>query len=136
VAEKMSENMKQVGRRYMRDMGVAAILYTGVIFAGAYAVRALDLPQWLVVVAAIAPMLPALLMLRAYLVFVNSIDEFQRRIQMEAILIAAGITGFGSFAYGFLEEWAGFPHLPLIWVLPVLIGTWGVAACFVRLRYK
>lgn len=136
MAEKMSENMKQVGRRYMRDMGVAALLYTGVIFAGAYAVRYLDLPQWLVIVAAIAPMLPALMMLRAYLVFVNSIDEFQRRIQMEAILIAAGITGFGTFAYGFLEEWADFPHVPLIWVLPALIGTWGIAACIIRLRYK
>lgn len=132
----MSEHTKQVGRRYMREMGVAAVLYTAVIFAGAYAVRHLDLPQWLVIVAAIAPLLPALMMLRAYMTFVNGIDEFQRRIQLESMLVAAGVTGFATFAYGFLEEWAGFPHLPLIWVLPALIGTWGIAACIIRLRYK
>jgi phosphate/sulfate permease len=77
-----------------------------------------------------------MMMLRAYAVFVDAVDEFQRRIQSEAITISAGVVGFGSFAYGFLEEWAGFPHLPLIWVLPALIGVWGAAACVIRLRYK
>jgi hypothetical protein len=95
-----------------------------------------ELPRWAIILIALAPLLPALLMLRAYVVFLNGIDEFQRRIQTDAILISAAVVGFGSFAYGFLEEWAGFPHLPLIWVFPALIGLWGLAACIVRLRYK
>ncbi len=136
MAEEFSPNQKLAGRQYARDMIIAALLYTVIVFAGAYAIRQFDLPQWLVVIAAIAPLAPALLMLRAYIVFVNAVDEFQRRIQSEAVMIAAGVTGFGAFTYGFLEEWAGFPHVPLIWVLPVLIGSWGVALCIVRLRYK
>lgn len=124
------------GRRYMGNMAVASVLYTIFVFAGAYAIRNEDLPQWAVILAALAPLLPALLMLRAYVIFLNGVDEFQRRIQTDAILIAAGFVGFGSFAYGFLEEWADLPHLPLIWVFPALCGIWGIAACFLRMRYK
>jgi len=135
MIEPVSDKLKPVAQRYARDMIIAALLYSVVVFAGAYATR-LELPHWLIIVAAITPLGPALLMLRAYVTFVNAVDEFQRRIQSEAVMIAAGVTGFGTFTYGFLEEWAGFPHLPLIWVLPILIGSWGVALCIIRLRYK
>jgi hypothetical protein len=123
-------------RRYMGNMIVASVLYTVFVFAGAYATRNDELPRWALIAAALAPLLPALLMLRAYVIFLNGIDEFQRRIQTEAVLIASAVVGFGSFAYGFLEEWAGFPHLPLIWVFPALIGAWGLAVCVLRWRYK
>ena len=135
MIEPVPDKLKPVAQRYVREMIIAGVLYSVVVFAGAYATR-MDLPDWVIVIAAIAPLLPALLMLRAYITFVNGVDEFQRRIQSEAVMIAAGVTGFGTFTYGFLEEWAGLPHLPLIWVLPILIGSWGIALCIVRLRYK
>jgi hypothetical protein len=131
-----STSMKAAGRRYARQMLTAAVIYSAFVFAGAYGVGHMELPRWAVIAASLAPLFPALLMLRAYATFLNRIDEFQRRIQTDAILIAAAIVGFGSFAYGFLEEWANFPHLPLIWVFPALIFFWGLAACIVRLRYK
>lgn len=131
-----SSTTKAVGRRYTREMLTAAGIYTAFVFAGAYGVGHMELPRWAIIAASLAPLLPALLMLRAYATFLRDIDEFQRRIQTDAILIAAAIVGFGSFAYGFLEEWADFPHLPLIWVFPALIFFWGLAACVIRLRYK
>lgn len=131
-----SPSAKDASKRYNRDMLIAGGIYTVCVFAGAFAIDTYTLPQWAVIGLALLPLLPALLMLRAYVVFINAVDEFQRRIQSEAVMLAAGVVGFGSFAYGFLEEWAGFPHLPLIWVLPALIGFWGVALCIVRLRYK
>jgi len=124
------------GRRYMGNMAVASVLYTAAVFGGAFAIRGGEAPQWLAITAALLPLLPALLMLRAYAIFLKGIDEFQRRIQTDAMLVSAAVVGFGSFAYGFLEEWADFPHLPLIWVFPALIGIWGLAACILRLRYK
>ncbi|MBY0565805.1 MAG: hypothetical protein K2P70_00715 [Hyphomonadaceae bacterium] len=124
------------GRRYMGNMAVASVLYTAAVFGGAFAIRGDNTPQWVAIGAALLPLLPALLMLRAYLIFLNGLDEFQRRIQTDAMLVSAAVVGFGSFAYGFLEEWANFPHLPLIWVFPALIGIWGLAACIIRLRYK
>lgn len=130
------ESTKKAGRRYMRDMMVAAGLYTIVIFAGVYTIENLDPPRWLVIVAALAPLAPALLMLRAYLTFMGAVDELQRRIQSEAMLISLATVGFSSFTYGFLEEWANFPHIPLIWVLPAIIAVWGAALGFVRMRYQ
>lgn len=134
--EPLTPTQKRVAKQYARDMIVAGVLYSACVIAGAMALKSMQLPHWAVICIALAPLAPALLMLRAYAVFLNGIDEFQRRIQTDSIMISAAVVGFGSFAYGFLEEWAGFPHLPLIWVLPALIGIWGLVACIVRLRYK
>jgi hypothetical protein len=134
--QETSPTAKRAAGRYARDMIVAGVLYSASVVGGVTAIEKLDLPQAGVIVIALLPLLPALLMLRAYVTFLSGIDEFQRRIQTEAILASAALVGFGSFAYGFLEEWAGFPHLPLIWVLPALIAFWGMAAAIIRLRYK
>src|SRR5690606_20728038 len=60
---------KPAARRYRRDIAVAGVLYVSLVFAGALAIRNFELPQWLVIVLALAPVVPALMMLRAYLVF-------------------------------------------------------------------
>lgn len=135
MTEPVPKKMVRVAQRYTREMIIAGVLYSVAVVAGVYAMR-MDMPHWAIIIAALLPVLPALMMLRAYITFVNGVDEFQRRIQSEAVMIAAGVTGFGCFTYGFLEEWAGFPHLPLIWVLPILIGSWGIAVCILNLRYK
>ena len=71
-----------------------------------------------------------------YVTFVTALDEFQRRIQTEAAIIAAGVIAFASFAYGFLEDWANFPRISLIWVFPALSFTFGIVHRIVRQRYK
>lgn len=127
---------KPAAKRYRRDIAIAGAIYVAIVLGAAFAIRNLDLPQWLIAVLAIAPLAPALMMLRAYLTFVRGMDEFQRSLQTEALVIAAAVIVFASFAYGFLEEWAGFPHVPLIWVFPAFAFTFGLAHAFVRRRYK
>jgi hypothetical protein len=127
---------KEAKRRYFREMAIATALYVGCVFAAALAIRMLDLPQWVVIVLALLPTAPALLMLRAYLVYARAMDEFQRRLQNEALIVATAITLFASFAYGFLEEWADFPHIPLIWVFPAFSLVFGAAHRVIAWRYK
>jgi hypothetical protein len=127
---------KPAARRYRRDMAVAGGLYLAVVFAGVFVIEQMHPPQWLVIALALAPLAPAILMTRAYLVFFASMDEFQRRVQTDAMLLTLAIVGLGAFTYGFLEEWADFPHLPLIWVFPAMIVTWSLAQIAVRRRYK
>jgi hypothetical protein len=127
---------KEAAKRYRRDLGAAGLVYVGLVFGGAFAIRNFDLPQWAVIVLSLLPTAPALMMLRAYLTFLRAMDEFQRRLQGEALAVAAGVTMFGSFAYGFLEEWADFPHLPLIWVFPVFAFVFGIAHLVIRRRYQ
>lgn len=127
---------KEGARRYRREMAIASALYVGAVLGSAFVIRNVEVPRWAIVVLSVLPIAPALLGLRAYLTFWRSMDEFQQRLQSEAITIAAAVVAFSSFAYGFLEEWADFPHLPLIWVLPAFCAVFGVAAAFVSRRYK
>lgn len=136
VCEPMSETGKQARRRYVRDMAISGVLYVGFVFVAALAIRNLALPQWALIALSLLPTAPALLMLRAYLVYTRAMDEFQRRLQSEALIVATGVILFASFAYGFLEEWASFPHLPLIWIFPAFSFVFGITHIVVRRRYK
>lgn len=129
---------RRVARQYVRDMGSAALAYVVVLVGSVYVVRHLAPPQWLAAVLALASAAPALLMMRAYLRRLQGLDEFQRRVEMEAMVVAAAIVGFASFSYGFLQSFAGFPRFDdaLLWVFPALCFVWGVAQVFVRRRYQ
>jgi hypothetical protein len=132
------DNMKEAGRRYTVRMLGTGLLYMAVVFVAVWVIRhsGLQLPQWTVVLISLTPVIPALVMMRVYLTFVRQMDEFNRRIQSEAWLISAGLVGFGTFTYSFLEEWAHFPRLDLVWVFPALIAMWGLATFFVKRRYQ
>ena len=136
VCEPMSETAKKARRLYHRRMAVAGALYVGLVFAGALAVRGASPPQWAAVILALLPTAPALLMLRAFLAYVSALEEFQRRMQTKAVIVAAGLVVFGSFSYGFLEEWADFPRVPLFWVFPVFCVVFGLAHFVIRRRYQ
>jgi hypothetical protein len=125
-------------KQYRRDFLIATVLYTVVLFASVSVLQRMELPKWAVVLVALAPVAPVALMLRAYLTVLGKMDELQRRIQSEAILIAAGVVGFGSFAYGFLEGANVLPSIPgaLLWILPAMIAVWGVALPYVSRRYS
>ncbi|WP_395644549.1 hypothetical protein [Terricaulis sp.] len=127
---------KEAHGRYIRDMAVAAALYVGFVFVAALIIRNLHPPQWALVVLAVLPTAPALLMLRAYVVYLASMDEFQRRMQTDAIVISTGIVVFGSFTYGFLESWANLPHIEMLWVFPIFCMIFGVTHIVIRLRNK
>ena len=129
---------KRASLAYMRDMAICAVVYVGVVFGAVTLIRHMpfSLPQWLVVIVALTPLIPALMMVRTYMTYLRSMDELGRRIQTEAWLISAAIVGLGTFTYSFLEEWAHFPRLDLVWIFPALIFFWGAATFFVRRRYK
>lgn len=117
-------------------MALSGVVYIALVFGAAFVIRNLDAPQWSRIVLALVPTAPALMMLRAYLTYLNALDEFQRRLQTDAMLLAAGVTVFSTFAYGFLEEWAELPHVPLLWVFPLFLMVFGIAHIIIRHRYK
>ncbi|MEJ2150033.1 MAG: hypothetical protein P8Z40_11185 [Chloroflexota bacterium] len=66
----------------------------------------------------------------------DTLDELQRRIQLEAFAFSLGCTSMLAFAYGMLEAFGGEPHVSLIFVLPVAAIFWGVGAVLARRRYQ
>jgi hypothetical protein len=74
----------------------------------------------------VSPMLPFLLIVWVVVRYIRRLDEYQRRLQLESIAIAAGVTAGWTFTYGFLEN-AGFPLLSMFHVWPVMGFAWAIA---------
>jgi len=91
-------------------------------------------------VLAILPLLPIVLLIRAMVRVIRDQDELERRIDLEAIAIAAMSTAFGFFSFGLLLSagigWKVAPDAVAIWVLPCLFGTFGIAKLLVSRRYR
>ena len=128
--------MSNPNKPYLVHFGGAMIAYAGILFASVWVIETMEITGWPAGALSLTPMLPALYALRACVVRFRAMDEFQRRIVSEAILWGAGIVGFASFGYGFLEGSINAPNISMIWVLPALIGTYGVASCILPLRFK
>lgn len=127
--------MTPAAKTYLRDFGLAILLYGLAILGVNLVAEAIEMPRAALIALALLPVLPALLALRAVLVFSRSWDELQRRKTLEATLVSFLVVGFGSFAWGFAEGVPGIPRLPAIWILPALIGVQGLAQIFVAKRY-
>ena len=64
------------------------------------------------------------------------LDEFQQRVQLEALAIAFAGTGVLGTLYGFLVN-AGLPDIEwgaVVW--PVMVGLWAVSLLIVNRRYR
>ncbi len=126
--------MKSAGWTYLKEFGGAMLAYTIVLPISIALINAHPHAAWRAPVA-LAPIVPAAFALWAFVRQVRRLDELQRRIQFEALAISFGATGLLTFSYGFLE-YVGFPHINLIWVLPLMVALWGVSLVVSSLRYR
>ncbi|MGE7137324.1 hypothetical protein ACQKIE_06800 [Luteibacter sp. NPDC031894] len=131
--------MRAVHKRYLRELFPAMVAYVLLLFLSVSWLRTLqgDLARTLVT---LLPVLPIAYVIRAMVRVIRDQDEFERRIDLEAIAIAGAIGGFGFFTYGMLLNAKVIPATTAesvaIWVLPVLLGCFGVVKCAVRLYYR
>jgi hypothetical protein len=63
----------------------------------------------------------------AILQHVRRLDQMQRRVVLESLVLPFAGAGFGSTAWGFAEK-AGAPPLPAFAILPVMSALWFVGA--------
>ena len=132
----MSDPTKAVTKRYLVHFGGAMVVYSGVVIASVWAINGLEVTGWRAGALSLMPMVPALYALHAFVVRFRAVDEFLRRVESEALLWGAGIVGFASFGYGFLEGSTSAPKISMIWVLPALIATYGVIYGILMWRSK
>lgn len=126
---------KIAARRYQTQMAVSLVMYMVVLSACLQFLKGVSAGPWRIVLA-LLPLLPLLWAFRAVIQYLARADELQRRVQLEALSIAAGATAFLCLTYGFLEDLAGFPHLSMWWGFVVVDLVWGAAAFFLWRRYK
>ncbi|QJE74940.1 hypothetical protein HHL28_16445 [Aerophototrophica crusticola] len=123
------------GKAYGRKMGLASMAYALVTLPVLASIDRGWVAGPALVPVVLLPMLPALAM--AWLVWqqFRRMDELQRRIQGEAIMLAFVGTALLSLTYGFLES-AGLPRLPMVTVWAVMGTLWLVATRLVARSYR
>jgi hypothetical protein len=131
--------MRPVHRRYMREFFPAMLAYVVVLLLSTAWLTTLEGTVARAVVA-LLPVLPIAFVIRAMVRVIRDQDEFERRIDLEAVALAGGIGGFGFFTYGMLLSAKVLAAPPAeamaIWVLPVLIACFGICKCAVRVHYR
>ncbi|MBS0385568.1 MAG: hypothetical protein JSS00_09495 [Proteobacteria bacterium] len=123
-------------KRSFRRTAIYLGIYLILTFASASMLVTLHPSRALAITLALVPAFAAIGIVRAYLLSVRELDEFQRRLHYEAILIAAAVTAFASVAYGFLELWAGFPRLPAFFAMLVMVGAFSLAIVVLNWRHR
>jgi hypothetical protein len=123
-------------KRYYYEMGAALALYSVVLMASILLLlRLQEASIVLRTVITLAPVIPAALMCWAIVRQLRRLDEMHLRIQFEALGFAFAASALLTFSYGFLEN-VGAPHLPWLWVWPVMGLMWIIGLQVARRRYQ
>ncbi|MCL1526568.1 hypothetical protein [Xanthomonas nasturtii] len=117
-----------LAHRYYREFGVPMLVYVAVMLFWRYLLAHVA-PNWARVLIALLPALLVVLVIRAVARYVRDWDEMQRRIELEAIAIAAGLVSGAYMTAGFLQA-AELIDIPasaaMLWVFPLLCAIYGI----------
>ncbi len=130
----MNAQHAAASRRYAIRFTAAMGVYGALILAVMPIVKR-DGPMWAKVLLVMLPLLAVLYALSECLRFMRSLDEFQIRLQFEAVGIAAAFTCIFCFAWGLLEI-AGAPKIPVVLVMPIFCTSYGVGIMLACRRYR
>jgi hypothetical protein len=109
--------------------------YALVLFFTINAFERHAVPNVLKIPIALLPMIPLVVVTLAVVGAVRASDELQSRIQFEALSFAFAFTALTTFSYGFLEIYAGFPHLNMFSVWPTMAAFWLIGLLLAKRRY-
>ncbi len=123
----------QAQRRYVIEFTIAIVAYMVVLFATRYAFRDLSGP-WEPIVA-LLPVVPLIAIFVAVLRWLRATDEFNRRIIVDSLAIAGGITALLAATYGFAEGDL-LPRPSAWWTWTVFMFAWAISAMILRRRYE
>ena len=129
------QNPDAAFRHHRRRVWIAMSIYVAAILICVKVIK--HTPEGpLHYVLALLPTLPVIWLMWSLYVFLTQADELQRRVHLEALALAAGATAFLSLTYGFLEEFAGLPHIAAWWTFVLIDIVWGATSCVLWRRYK
>lgn len=126
--------MNTAARTYVIQFGSSMLAYCIVLIVALTLLQNNPHAPWRIPLA-LAPVVPAIFALLAFMRFLGRMDELQRRIQLEAIGLSFGATAILTFAYGFLQL-VGFPPINWIWILPGMVMLWGIGGAIAAARYR
>jgi hypothetical protein len=131
---KQSHPWPPCARRYFIELSCTMACYTVVLVVSLILVRTMQ-PGWLRALVAVAPILPIACMFFVIFRFYAQMDELWRRIWLEAVALAAGVTTLIVMACGFLEN-VGLPRVSGFWTYASLMCLSPLFATMLARRYR
>ncbi|MFJ2709591.1 hypothetical protein ACIOZM_01725 [Pseudomonas sp. NPDC087346] len=124
-------------KNFNREMAAAMALYMLVLLASQFALQYLpDANIFLRTLIVLTPMIPVCLFCWAIVRDMRRLDEMYLRIQYEALGFAFAASALLTFSYGFLESVNAAPHVPWLWVWPVMGLMWMIGLNIAKRRYQ
>lgn len=125
----------------LRDCFFASLAYVLAVWACVWLLRnvLIDASRWLRILVVLLPVLPMAFAIRAVVRIVLAGDEMQRRIDLEAIAIAALAVSLGTLTLSLLmvaKVVAISGQTALVWVFPALWVGYCVARLWAARRYR
>jgi len=133
-----TQPLRAVDRRYLREFTPYMAAYLLIMLFVWPHVQDVDAP-WLKASLALSPTLPIALLIYAMVRYIIHSDEFQRRLHLEALAIAAGVVGVVSMVIGFLGAAKVIVidgSFAMLLTYPALCGIYGLARCWLCWRYR
>ena len=126
---------QSASKTFPREFLTAMAAYVVVLIVSITLINASPSSAWWRIPLALAPIIPILFALMAFMRFFSSMDELQRRIQLESFAFSFGVTGIVTFSYGLLTD-VGFPVISWTWIFPLMIALWGIGQGVATRRYR
>lgn len=130
----MSTPSKSAVRYYVATILLLSFGYAGTVFLAVYALNSWAPSPWRYVVS-LAPVFPLIAGWPAVARVFRAHDELQRKIAVEALGIAFGVTAIATSAYGWLQ-FAGLPPVNLTVVFPFVSFVFGITYALRTWRYS
>ncbi|WP_083098068.1 hypothetical protein [Pseudophaeobacter leonis] len=86
------------------------------------------------IMLSLAPIVPVIFICGVIVRSIGQLDELQRKLQFEALVLSFAGTALITFSYGFFEG-LGFPKLSMFVVWPIMATLWVVGVVLGRVRY-
>src|SRR5262249_49320895 len=113
---------------------VSLVLYAAVLVASLRWLHAGVADPWRYFVA-LLPVLPAMGIPYAAVRVMQTMDELELRMQLEALAFGFLAAALVTFTYGLLQN-ADLPQVSWVWVWPVMAVCWLVGQLVARRKYR
>ena len=127
-----------IGMRYpahlVRQLIISGVFYLVTLIGALYLLEN-DLDQRVQIIIILVPTIPGIWFLVSLGRAIASLDELQRRIQMEAIAIVFGLSAMVALTYGLLGM-VGVPQAGWIYVPVVMVFCWFLGKMWTLWRYR
>lgn len=123
-----------VSRIFIVDKKVSIIAATAIDISASYLLDHINLSQPVRIAVALLPLPGCVALLVVILQGVRSLDEFQKRVHFEAVVVSFLATAVAVFVYGYLQKAhaTGSLNMGLVWLFMLVFYAIGY---FVAVRH-